>query len=125
MANYPLRGLAAPVQNIPLLQRFPFHWSILAFLSVYFLFRIAVFAVIAVMCLWMSALSGRVERAYVCSLFFLPLALLSGVSENMVIGSDRIAKTVFVAAALCVAAAAGTVCTYRIWFLSGNANRKS
>lgn len=115
LQNYPLRGLSAPVQNIPLLERFPFHWNIAVFLVVWFLCRLSVFAVISVLCLCVSVLSERVERTQFYCLLLLPLALLSGVSEYMLLGRGRTYKTCAAAVVLCIMMVGGVVCCRRAW----------
>lgn len=115
MVNYPLEGLSAPVQNIPLLERFPFRWNIMMFLILWVLCRTFVFVVIAVLCLCVSVLSERVERTYLYSLLLVPLALLSGVSEYMILGTNRIVKTCVIVGVAFVAAVIGAVNCWRVW----------
>lgn len=119
VVNYPLRGLSAPVQNIPLLERFPFHWSIGGFIVVWFLCRFLVFAAISILCLCISVLSERAERTYLYSLLLVPLALLSGASEYMILGTNRIVKSCVVVVPLLAASVAGVVSCWRVWVCRG------
>lgn len=115
MVNYPLQGLSAPVQNIPLLERFPFHWNVAIFIIVWFLCRTLVLAAIAVLCLCVSVFSERVERTYLYSLLLVPLALLSGGSEYMILGADRILKTCVIVGSALAAVVIGVACCWRVW----------
>lgn len=121
-SNYPLRGWLAPVQNIPVLERFPFSWNIFTFYFVWYGMRTAVFLACAILCLFVSVLSSRVEKAYMYSLPVLIPGLLSEVSGYMVFGTGRIAKTWLVILVVGVLSVFGVVCAWRRF---GTARRQS
>lgn len=113
VSNYPLRGWMAPVQNIPVLERFPFSWNILTFFFAWYAMRIAVFGACAILCLWVSVLFSRVEKAYLYSLPVLAPGLLSEVSGYMVFGTGRIVKTLTVLFVVGVLSVFGVVCAWK------------
>lgn len=112
-SNYQLRGWMAPVQNIPVLENFPFFWNIVTFFFVWYVMRAAVIGCCAILCLWVSVLSSRVEKVYLYSLPILFLGLLSEVSGYMVFGTERIAKTGAVFLVVGVLSVFGVVCAWK------------
>lgn len=117
MLNYPFDGLSAPVQNIRILERFPFHWNIALFLTAWFALRLLVMITISILCLFISSLTKRVEKTYLFSLLLLPMGLLSGVSEYMILGTGRILKTMLIISIMIVCSVTGFVLTHRSWMI--------
>lgn len=115
MVNYPFDGLSAPVQNIRILERFPFHWNIALFLIAWFALRLLVMITISILCVFISSFTKRVEKTYLFSLLLLPMGLLSGVSEYMILGTGRILKTMLIISILIVCSVTGFVLTRRSW----------
>lgn len=112
---YSFRGLSAPVQNLSFLKTVPFSITIGQFLGIWILMRMLTYITIATMCLMISSFSERMEKAQMVSLVLLVFALISGVSEYMVLGTERLKKTVAIAVILLVCLYISTVIAYRRW----------
>lgn len=80
--NYPLRGLMAPVQNIDVLESFPLAINVLLFLIIWYLSRLLIYILIAALVMLISKKCRHNARAYIMSLFLLPLGALACGSNN-------------------------------------------
>ena len=112
---YPFRGLSAPVQNISFLEAVPFSLTIGQFLCIWILMRMLIYIMIANMCLMISSLTERVEKAQMLSLVLLVFTLISGVSEYMIIGTERLKKTVAIVILVLICLCISIVTAYRRW----------
>lgn len=112
---YPFRGLSAPVQNLSFLGTVPFSLTIGQFLCIWVFLRMLIYIVIANLCLLISSLTERVEKSKMFSLILLVFIPLTGVSEYMVIGTERLKKTVLVVAMAIVCFCISIVLAYRKW----------
>lgn len=114
MLNYSLKGLAAPVQNIKLLESFPFDISIGAFLGIWYAVRTLVLFAAACISMCISVFNVRQDRAYLASLPLLPAGLLSGVSEYTVYNLSM--AWILPAAVVCAVCAGTSIAiTYGKW----------
>lgn len=90
--DYSFQGLSAPVQNISLLEKIPFSFTIGQFLGIWFFMRLLIYIMIAMMSLMVSAFIERIEKAQMISLSLLVLTPISGVSEFMILGTIQVKK---------------------------------
>lgn len=112
---YPFQGLSAPVQNISFLENVPFPLTIGQFIGVWALLRVLLYIAIANMCLLISSYAGRVEKAQMISLVLLVFTFISGVSEYMILGTERLMKTVVVVLIVLVCLCVSVLAAYRRW----------
>ena len=113
--DYSFQGLSAPVQNISLLEKIPFSFTIGQFLGIWFFMRLLIYIMIAMMSLMVSAFIERIEKAQMISLSLLVLTPISGVSEFMILGTYRLKKTVIILVMTLICICFSMVITYRKW----------
>ena len=112
---YNLDGLSAPVQNMSFLQNVPFSISIGQFLCIWIFMRFLIYMMVANLCLMISSTTERVEKAQMISLSLLIFTVISGVSEYMVLGTQRGRKTIFVGIFVLLCLCISIFVTYRRW----------
>ena len=112
---YPYRGLSAPVQNLSFLENVPFSLTIGQFLGIWIFLRLLIYITVAVMCLMISSFAKQVDRAQMISLVLLVFTLISGVSEYMVLGTERLMKTAIVTVMMSVCLCVSLAIAYRRW----------
>ena len=112
---YPYRGLSAPVQNLSFLENVPFSLTIGQFLGIWIFLRLLIYITVAVMCLMISSFAKQVDRAQMISLVLLVFTLISGVSEYMVSGTERLMKTAIVTVMMSVCLCVSLAIAYRRW----------
>ena len=112
---YNFDGLSAPVQNISFLQNVPFSINIGQFLCIWIFMRLLIYIMIANLCLMISSTTERVEKAQMISLSLLIFTVISGVSEYMVLGTQRGRKTIFVGIFVLLCLCISIFVTYRRW----------
>ena len=112
---YNLDGLSAPVQNISFLQNVPFSISIGQFLCIWIFMRFLIYMMVANLCLMISSTTEWVEKAQMISLSLLIFTVISGVSEYMVLGTQRGRKTIFVGIFVLLCLCISIFVTYRRW----------
>lgn len=113
--HYPYRGLAAPVQNLSFLKNVPFSITIGQFLGIWIFLRILIYITIAMMCLMISSFTNRIEKAQMISLVLVAFTLLSGVSEYMISGTERLMKTAAITVMMLVCLCFSLAIAYRRW----------
>lgn len=113
--DYSFQGLSAPVQNISLLEKIPFSFTIGQFLGIWFFMRLLIYIMIAMMSLMVSAFIERIEKAQMISLSLLVLTPISGVSEFMILGTYRLKKAVIILVMTLICICFSMVITYRKW----------
>lgn len=112
---YNFDGLSAPVQNISFLQNVPFSINIGQFLCIWIFMRLLIYIMIANLCLMISSMTERVEKAQMISLSLLIFTVISGVSEYMVLGTQRGRKSIFVGSFVLLCLCISIFVTYRRW----------
>lgn len=73
--RYHLRGMMAPVQNIKSLMTFPLAVNILTFLIIWYISRLIIYILIAVLVMGISGKCMRNDRAYLVSLALFPAGI--------------------------------------------------
>ena len=77
--------------------------------------RLLIYIMIANLCLMISSTTERVEKAQMISLSLLIFTVISGVSEYMVLGTQRGRKTIFVGIFVLLCLCISIFVTYRRW----------
>ncbi len=114
MANYSLKGLMAPVQNIGMLEDFPIDMSIGGLLVIWYLIRMLTLAVISCTAMYISTLNTRTDRSYLVCMILLPVGLLSGVSEYTLVNVS-IVRILVIAVVYMACIVTGLILTYKKW----------
>lgn len=112
---YSYRGLTAPVQNLSFLENVPFSLTIGQFLGIWIFLRLLIYITIAMMCLMISSFTNRMEKAQMISLVLVVFTLISGVSEYMILGTERLKKTAVITVMVLVCLCISLAIAYRRW----------